>query len=129
MHLPDIFVISDNIWSAFFAFYAHFLQKMHKFKTCALKTQRDEHFKVRKSYFSDFLLFFYLSIHWAVLTRYKFTLIPETSHLFFPIFDLRTLIYCSYQWRKTCSFLCCLETYASMDQLNKELHFSSENNI
>jgi len=34
-----ICVRSDNLWSAFCAFYEHFLQKTQKFKTCALKSQ------------------------------------------------------------------------------------------
>ena len=48
-------VSSDNFWSAFCVFHAHFWEKTHSFKICALKKRNDfrqlkrSNFRVEKS--------------------------------------------------------------------------------
>jgi len=54
MRLWSSLVGSDNFWSAFCVFHAHFWGKMHSFKICALKNRNDfrqlkrNNFKVEK---------------------------------------------------------------------------------
>jgi len=42
-------VISDNFWSAFCVFHAHFWEKTHSFKICALK--RNDYRQLKSSNF------------------------------------------------------------------------------
>ena len=41
---------SDNFWSAFCVFHAHFWEKTHSFKICALK-KRNDFRQLKRSYF------------------------------------------------------------------------------
>ena len=67
-------MFSDNFWSAFCVFHAHFCEKTHSFKICALKKRNDfrqlkrSNFRVEKCKTEDILSLFLNNMAYKTVT-------------------------------------------------------------